>query len=127
MKHASFCISNTIYTYTRYVSEISGFYGPACNVCKQFSLRASKAIPVVDMNITLCLNSNPIINMFTTELHVCKQQHTHGELKGLSMCLKYLSRYTHLGFDGLACTHLFKCLQTMYILHVNTNKLLTIH
>ena len=60
------------------------------NVCKQCSLRvnnnneflhitdifAYNSIPVVDMAIKLCASTNPITSMFTTELHVCKQQHT---------------------------------------------------
>ena len=33
-------------------------------------------IPIVEMAIKLCLSTNTIISMFTTELHVCKQQHT---------------------------------------------------
>ena len=38
---------------------------------------AYNRIPVIDKTIKLCLiNTNPITNMFTTELHVFKHQQT---------------------------------------------------
>ena len=63
------------------------------NVCKQCTLHvnnnnsfqyyiimgdtfAYNRIPVIDMTIKLGPSTNHITNMFTTELHVCKQQHT---------------------------------------------------
>ena len=62
------------------------------NVCKQCSLRvnnnkatlvlkrgdifAYNRIPMIDMTIKLGQSTNPITNMYTTELHVFKQQHT---------------------------------------------------
>ena len=42
--------------------------GEKCTFC-------SKRIPVVDTTIKLCLSVNPTINMSTTNLLVCKQQH----------------------------------------------------
>ena len=60
------------------------------NVCKKCSLCANnnkgtlvigdicfayKRIAVVDTTIKICLSANPIINLFTNDLHVSKQQH----------------------------------------------------
>ena len=48
----------------------------------------SKRIPVVDTTIKLCLSVNPTINMSTTNLLVCKQQH-HPQL--ITMSFPFLS------------------------------------
>ena len=63
------------------------------------------------------------INMYTTELHVCKQQHMptanlkcllHASLNILNTLVDmYMKLHKHLDFDGPICTHVFKYLQTM--------------
>ena len=64
---------------------------------------------MVDVTIKLCPSTNPITTTYTTELHVCKQQHT--SFTCYSRYLKHLSRYVYeTCFDGQKCTHVFKCL-----------------
>ena len=60
------------------------------HVCKQCSLQCTtiihykgdiiyiiyNLITEVDMTIKLCSTTNPTTSTFTTELYVCKQQHT---------------------------------------------------
>ena len=50
-------------------------------------------IPVVDMTIKLCPSTNPITTTYTSELHVCKQQHT--SFTSISRYLKYPIRYVY--------------------------------
>ena len=49
-------------------------------MCKQqlctLVIYCKGGIPVIDITIKLGPSTNPITNMFETELHVCKQQHT---------------------------------------------------
>ena len=61
--------------------------GDLSNVCKQCSLHVNNnkargdtlvyynKTPVVDVTTELCPSTNPITTMFTTELHIFKQQH----------------------------------------------------
>ena len=63
--------------------------------------RCIKSIQVVvfstvDMTIKLCPSTNCITNMHTTDLHVCKQQHTPtANYTCFSQYLKHLSRYVY--------------------------------
>ena len=50
-------------------------------------------IPIVDMTIKLCPSTNPITTTYTSELHVCKQQHT--SFTCFSQCLKHPIRYAY--------------------------------
>ena len=49
--------------------------------------------PVVGMTIKVCPSANPFTTTYTTELHVCKQQHT--SFTCFSRYLKHPSRYVY--------------------------------
>ena len=89
---------------------------------------AYNRIPVIDMIIKLGPSTNPITNMFKTELHVCKQQHTptdgpmcthvstwakfDGHIYcGYSVMQKYLPFIMYYGSPLLLFTHKLNCLQ----------------
>ena len=67
---------------------------------------AYNRIPVLDTTIKLGPSTKPITNMFKTELHVCKQQHTPMANKMSFPCFSntlvdmYMKLHKHLGFDG---------------------------
>ena len=74
---------------------------------------------MVDMTFKLGPSINPITNMYTTELHICKQQHPPTANKCLlhvslnisntlvDMCMKL---HKHLDIDGPISTRVFKYL-----------------
>ena len=72
---------------------------------------------MIDIAIKLGPSTNHITNMFKTELHVCKQQHTPTALFLVSFNISntlvhtmYMKLHKHVDFDGPMCTHVFKCL-----------------
>ena len=66
---------------------------------------------MIDMTIKHGPSTNPITKMFTTELHVCKQQQTPKMFFHVSLNISNtLVDHKHLDFDGLKCRHVFKCL-----------------
>ena len=76
---------------------------------------------MIDMTIKLSSSTNHTTNMFTTELHICKQQlitclfHVSLNISNtLVDIVMYMKLHKILDFDGPMCTHVFKCLKTIY-------------
>ena len=67
------------------------------------------------MTIKLGPSTNPITSMFTTELHVRKQQHTPRANQNFHVSLNISNTLVdmymkHVDFDGPTCSHVFTCL-----------------
>ena len=74
---------------------------------------------MIDMTIKLGQSTNSITNMYTTELHVCKQQrmptancllHVSLNISNnlVGMYMKLHKHHTYIEFDGSICTCVFK-------------------
>ena len=87
----------------------------------------------VDMTIKLCPSTSPITSTFTTELHVCKQQHSTPTGNYVIYLLQvtlnisnilvdmYMKLHRYRDFNGpitLMCSHVCK----QFTLRVNNNK-----